>query len=543
MADVPLRARADLISGLIGMVLAAIATLALIAVMSGLQAEAAPAAVPSDVAVFDSDSGRWRLRYGNGSVDTFYFGVPGDIPLLGDWDCDGVDTVALFRPGNGFVYLRNTNDFGVAELSFFYGMGGDIPIAGDWNADGCDTLGVQRNGEFFLANTLGTVPASTQFHYGLPTDIPFAGDFDGDGQDTIGLHRRSNGRLFLSNTNIDGQIPTTEHKFYFGNGTDQMLAGDWDGDGDDTVGAYRAADTRFHLAFEHGQVFSDVKISLGADGWVPVTGYFGEPTFAGWNVLIGAGDIGRCENDFDEATAGLIDDMPGTVITFGDNVYPDGTAAQFEDCFDPTWGRHRDRMRPAPGNHDYHTAGASAYFDYFGTRAGTAGEGWYSYNLGGWHIVALNSNCSDVSGCDAGSPQHTWLVADLAANPASCILAYWHHPRWNAGFHSGSAAVAPLWDALADAGADVVLAGHDHNYQRWGRQDRSGNADPTGIRQFIVGTGGAPFYAQGGTPANLEVFGTDYGVIELQLNPTGYSWEFVPVAGSTFTDSGTESCS
>jgi hypothetical protein len=162
--------------------------------------------------------------------------------------------------------------------------------------------------------------------------------------------------------------------------------------------------------------------------------------------------------------------------------------------------------------------------------------------LGGWHIVVLNSNCLDVGGCDDGSPQHTWLVENLAANPSACVLAYWHHPLWNAGGHNGTGTVAPLWDALHEAGADVVLNGHDHNYQRWARQNSSGSWDPEGIRQFVVGTGGASPYGRERNPENLEVFGTANGVLELRLGPGGYAWEFIPVAGSVFTDSGSEAC-
>jgi hypothetical protein len=535
--------RPDLAFAVAGVLLAAITTVAFIAMLSGLRAAAAPAAVGSDLALFDSDRGLWHLRYGDGSVDSFYFGVPGDTPLLGDWDCDGVDTVALFRQSNGFVYLRNTNDFGVAQQRFFYGAAGDVPLRGDWDGDGCDSLGVQRDGQFFLADELGTVPAGSQFFYGEAGDIPFVGDFDGDGRDSIGLHRVPAGRIYLANSTRDGQVPETVERFYFGLSSDRVLAGDWDADGDSSVGLYRPSTNRFHLALENGQPFSDEKIDFGRGDWIPVIGSLGVSPSTESATLIGAGDIALCRSGVDEATATLLDEIAGTVFTTGDNVYPDGSEEEYADCYDPSWGRHVDRTRPSPGNHDYHTANGAGYYSYFGTRAGENRDGWYSYELGGWHVVVLNSNCSAVGGCDEASAQYDWLVADLAATSAECILAYWHHPLFNAGGHQGNSLLAPLWDVLHDAGADVVLNGHDHNYQRWARQDPAGEADPDGIRQFVVGTGGAAPYGQKRSPENLEVFGTAHGLLQLQLDPTGYEWEFIPVAGTEFTDRGSESCS
>jgi hypothetical protein len=260
-------------------------------------------------------------------------------------------------------------------------------------------------------------------------------------------------------------------------------------------------------------------------------------------VLVGAGDIAVCGNPGAEATAALLDTIPGTVFTLGDNAYPSGTAAEFASCYGPTWGRHKARTRPAPGNHDYGTAGGAAYYDYFGT-AGERGRGYYSYDLGAWHVVVINSNCSQVGGCQAGSPQEQWLRADLAANPARCTLAYWHHPRFSSGPHGSSREMAPIWQALYDAGADVVLAGHDHFYERFAPQDPRGVADPErGVRQFTVGTGGASHYAVAQIMANSEVRnGETFGVLKLTLHPTSYDWEFIPVLGKTFTDSGSGAC-
>jgi hypothetical protein len=262
-------------------------------------------------------------------------------------------------------------------------------------------------------------------------------------------------------------------------------------------------------------------------------------------VLIAAGDVATCAGSGDEATAALIEAMTGTVAMLGDSAYDRGTAQQFADCYDPSWGRFKDRTRPVPGNHEYLTTGASAYFDYFGTAAGEPGKGYYSYDLGAWHIVAINGICWEAGGCGADAPQTQWLRADLAANPAQCTLAYWHTPRFSSGPHGNQTAVQALWDALYAAGADVVLGGHDHDYERFAPQDPQGAADPErGLREFVVGTGGAPLYTFTGDPQpNSEARnGQTFGVLRLTLRAAGYDWEFVPAAGATFTDAGSGAC-
>ncbi|HET7292121.1 MAG TPA: Ig-like domain-containing protein [Vicinamibacteria bacterium] len=261
-------------------------------------------------------------------------------------------------------------------------------------------------------------------------------------------------------------------------------------------------------------------------------------------VLVGAGDIASCSGVKDDATAALLDGIDGTVLTTGDNVYPDGTDAEFRDCYDPTWGRHKARTRPATGNHDYHVPGAAGYFNYFGPAAGEPTKGYYSYELAGWHIVVLNSECAQVGGCTRTSPQGQWLQADLAAHPAACTLAYWHKPRFSSGGnHGGTTAVHDFWQLLYEAGADVVLNGHEHSYERFGKQNPAAAADPAGIREFVVGTGGAGLYAFGPPVANSEVRNdTTHGVLKLTLDARGYEWEFVPVAGGTFSDFGSDTC-
>jgi hypothetical protein len=260
--------------------------------------------------------------------------------------------------------------------------------------------------------------------------------------------------------------------------------------------------------------------------------------------LLAAGDIASCSSSGDEATAKLLDTLAGTVVTLGDNAYEKGTASEFSNCYKPTWGRHKSRTRPAVGNHEYLTSGAAGYFDYFGAAAGDPKKGYYSYNLGAWHIVVLNSNCSKVGDCDSGSPQEQWLRQDLKAHPTKCTLAYWHHPRFSFGSYSNDSSTQDLWQALYDNGAEIVLSGHDHNYQRWALQTPTGTRDGArGIRQFVVGTGGKSHTALRTPPANVEKFNGDTsGVLQLSLRPDGYDWKFVPVAGQTFTDSGSGSC-
>jgi hypothetical protein len=258
-------------------------------------------------------------------------------------------------------------------------------------------------------------------------------------------------------------------------------------------------------------------------------------------VLVGAGDIASCSSSGDEATAALLDTIDGTVFAAGDNAYPNGATTDYSGCYAPSWGRHKFRTHPAPGNHEYRTPGAAGYYAYFGAAAGDTARGYYSFELRDWHVVALNSNLA----MSAGSAQEQWLRADLAANTKPCTIAYWHHPRFSSGStHGNATATQPLWQALYDAGAEIVISGHEHNYERFAPQTPDGTADPArGIREFVVGTGGSSHYGFGTPIANSEIRdGATYGVLKLVLHPTGYDWAFVPAAGGTFTDSGSAAC-
>ena len=273
--------------------------------------------------------------------------------------------------------------------------------------------------------------------------------------------------------------------------------------------------------------------------WVAVP-----PAEAAGAVLVGAGDIAACNSSGDSATARLVESIGGTVFTLGDNAYQDGTWKQFESCYGPTWGRFKNRTRPAIGNHEYQSSGAKGYWDYFGARAGPRGKGWYSYDAGPWHVVVLNGNCSKV-GCGKGSEQERWLRADLAAHDNKCTLAYWHQPRFSSdGEHGTNPDVGPFWDALYEYGADLVLGGHAHNYERFARQTPAGKADSKhGIRQIIVGTGGVGHYGFRGARPNSQVrnAGT-FGVLKLNLYSDSYEWHFIPQAGRSFKDSGRGWC-
>ncbi len=234
------------------------------------------------------------------------------------------------------------------------------------------------------------------------------------------------------------------------------------------------------------------------------------------------------------------------VLALGDQQYQSGALSAFNTVYDPTWGRVKSITYPIVGNHEYGQSGASGYFDYFGSAAGERGKGYYSFDLASWHIVAINSNCSEVSGgCGAGSPQESWLRADLSAHPADCTIAMWHHGRWSSGHDGDNTFMQTMWADLNDAGVEILLSGHSHDYERFAPQNENGSLDNTnGVRQFIVGTGGAFFTGLGiHFDPNSQVHQSNtFGILKLTLRSDAYDWQFVPEAGKTFTDSGTTAC-
>lgn len=267
-------------------------------------------------------------------------------------------------------------------------------------------------------------------------------------------------------------------------------------------------------------------------------------------VLVGAGDIAACSARAGaEATAKLIERIPGTVFAAGDLAYERGTAQEFRDCYGTTWGRFKDRTKPTPGNHEYNAGGGAAYFAYWGGQAGTPDKSYYSFDLGQWHVIALNTNCvaPGVGGCGIGSPQEKWLKQDLKEHAKSCIAAFGHHALYSSGVfrsHAVHPELRDLWRDLYEAHADLILAGHEHSYERFAPQDPDGNADEkNGIREIVVGTGGRSHDPLGTALPNSEVRNFEtYGVLKLTLWPGRYAWEFIPVNADGFRDSGEGHC-
>ena len=256
-------------------------------------------------------------------------------------------------------------------------------------------------------------------------------------------------------------------------------------------------------------------------------------------VMVGAGDIASCTSRGDEATATLLDGIRGTIFTVGDNAYG-SERNDAMSCFKASWGRHLRRIRPVPGNHEYEEGYIDEYFDYFGDRAGERGKGYYSYDVGRWHIIALNS----VIDAHWSGEQGEWLRADLARNRHGCTMAYFHHPRFSSGPRDIAKQAEQLWWMLAEGGVDVVVTGHDHMYERFAPLDKNGDRDDTnGIRSFIVGTGGASrVRTRRRAPHSVVRSSEAFGVLRLTLKSGGYDWRFVPVRGATFRDSGSGTC-
>jgi len=264
------------------------------------------------------------------------------------------------------------------------------------------------------------------------------------------------------------------------------------------------------------------------------------PTKSLQGILVGAGDISICGQKGDDLTADLLANIPGTIFTAGDNSNEDGTSYEYLNCFGPSWGRYLDRLYPSPGNHDYGTDNGSAYYDYFPTVAAVRGKGYYSYDIGSWHIIALNS----VIDTSKDSLQVVWLREDLASHPGLCSLAYWHHPRWTSGTSGDNGHTATIWQILYDYDVDVVVNGNEHMYERFAPMDPAGMLDlEHGIREFVAGTGGVSHYLLGEIKTNSQLRdNTTFGVLKFTLYSDGYAWEFIPVDATGFTDSGTDSC-
>lgn len=268
-----------------------------------------------------------------------------------------------------------------------------------------------------------------------------------------------------------------------------------------------------------------------------------DPTDSGFNN--GNGTPVRCRQRYTSDL--LLNSGLSGVLTLGDNQYNSASLANFKASYAPSWGRVKSITHPSLGNHE--PGRATGYFDYFngpGVQSGPAGDrgkGYYSFDIGAWHLIALNSNCGTVS-CASGSAQEQWLKTDLAFHPNMCTLAYWHHPRFSSGYDGDNTFTNDLYTDLYNARADILLVGHSHDYERFAPQDPNANLDPAnGIREFVVGTGAAFFSGMHTPQANSEVRqNSTYGVLKLTLHPSSYDWQFVPEAGKSFTDSGTNAC-
>lgn len=255
-------------------------------------------------------------------------------------------------------------------------------------------------------------------------------------------------------------------------------------------------------------------------------------------VLLAAGDIAMCGGSGPADTATLLDTVAGTVVTLGDNAYPVGSSADFQRCYEPTWGRHRSRTRPTPGNHDYDTPGAAGYFAYFGDSAGPAGQGYYTFRAGTWRVLSLNSNVAAFK----GSAQYDWVRARLSEASGGCVAAMWHHPLVSSGPNGDNPQMHDIWRLLHEFKADLVLASHDHLYERFAPLNADGGPSPDGIRQFIVGTGGAELRSVRRVHAGSEVTASVHGVLKVTLQNGSYEWEFLSVPPSSFRDSGVQPC-
>jgi len=295
---------------------------------------------------------------------------------------------------------------------------------------------------------------------------------------------------------------------------------------------------QYSIIADIGDRSATASVAVGAPLGSPAAG-------SGGPVLIAAGDIATCESGggADQKTAALVETIPGTVVPLGDLAYNSGTVKQFADCYDPTWGKFKARTRPVPGNHEYGTPGAAGYFSYWAGVAGGIVKNYYAYDVGGWRLYALNSNCEFIGGCQKGSPEQLWLAADLQKYPTDCVAAYWHHPLFSSGVHGDDENMRDIYQTLYSAGAEIVMNGHDHDYERFGPQDPFARADPVyGIREFVVGTGGKKHYKFHQIKPNSQVRNQPTnGVLKLTLGSGTYQWRFIPVDG-TFTDSGSGTC-
>ena len=435
---------------------------------------------------------------------------------------------AIFEPGTSILFEGSASD---AE-------DGDLSASIDWDSDVDRPLGTGASfSRSDLSAGVHTITATVMDSGGRSEmdTVQIAIAIGGNVPPTVTVGSPANGGTFFVGETIS--FTGTASDFEDGDLTANMT---WSSSQDGVIGS-GGSFTSSSLSIGSHVITASVVDNGSLTGLDQISI---EVSDAAPAVLVGAGDITDCTEIEDDLTADLLDSIPGTVFTAGDNAYENGSDLDFAQCYEPTWGRHKARTRPALGNHDYVTPGASGHFNYFGAAAGDPDKGYYSYDIGKWHVVVLNSMCAEIGGCERTSPQGQWLEADLAANPAACTVAISHFPLYGSdgGFPPRA---QDFWQILYEAGADLMVSGHRHMYERFAPQDANGVADPNGMPQFVVGTGGTGLSADIGTlePNSVVRDNTTFGVLKLTLYPTSYDWEFVGApGGGTFTDSGSAAC-
>ena len=445
-------------------------------------ASAAPSGSASDtIGLVDPAQGLWYLRDEAGGVRSFFYGNPGDVPLVGDWDCDGIDTPGMYRRSDGYVYLRNSNSPGVADRKYFLGDPQDVPIAGDFDGDGCDTVSVYRasEGKVYIVNRLGDDgaglgAAEIAYDFGNPGDVPFAGDFDGDGVDTVGLHRSSTGFVYLRNSHTPG---LADVQFFYGDPADRFVAGDWTGDQVDTPGLFRPSDRSFYLRHANTQGVADEIVPWGDTEWLPVAGSFGlpaDPVPGGSDVVFtAAGDIGATSQARRVLTA-IGDAGADFHLALGDLSYDETPTASawcsmVQNSVGATHpvevvvGNHEDDSRVDGFIRDF----AACLPDAMGASGDYGVQ--YAFDVGGVRVIMIAPNLS-VDGVDydyTTGPHRDWLRARIAESEAAgrWTVVGMHENCVTAGVKSCAIGEAMMDDMIA-RGVDLILQGHEHNYQR-----------------------------------------------------------------------------